>query len=170
MCVCVCFFFPFAVIESIQGIDVCLKDEEKYTIGSLEFQCFATPGHTIGHCVYWFPGGWVCMFMNKSVGLDSHRNPLCKRRPYSFLFPLPRLGFRVRRRHSIRHGLRAPLRRQRRGHVRIAQQAEKAAGHLQSVLRARIHIGWSRSLFVEFVCMDKSMPSQAKPESGRLID
>ena len=38
----------------IPGIDIELEDNQTHTLGDLTTQTWWTPGHTLGHCVYWF--------------------------------------------------------------------------------------------------------------------
>ena len=40
--------------ERIPGIDICLKDMEKFYFGSSEFITIETPGHTVGHICFYF--------------------------------------------------------------------------------------------------------------------
>ena len=40
--------------KRIPGIDVLLKEKEKYKIGNLEFEVIFTPGHTKGHIAFFF--------------------------------------------------------------------------------------------------------------------
>ena len=40
--------------DRIPGIDILLKENQKYKIGSLEFEIIFVPGHTNGHIVFFF--------------------------------------------------------------------------------------------------------------------
>ncbi|PSC76082.1 hydroxyacylglutathione hydrolase [Micractinium conductrix] len=46
---------PAADAARIPGIDVQLKDGDRYSLGAAELQCFDTPGHTRGHVTFHFP-------------------------------------------------------------------------------------------------------------------
>ncbi len=47
---------PRAEAGRIPGIDVQLSEGDTYTLGSSNLQVLETPGHTLGHIVYWFAG------------------------------------------------------------------------------------------------------------------
>lgn len=47
---------PAADRDRIPGIDVALRDGERYSLGAAEFLTLDTPGHTRGHVTYYFPG------------------------------------------------------------------------------------------------------------------
>jgi hydroxyacylglutathione hydrolase len=46
---------PAADAGRIPGIDVQLKDGDRYQLGAAELVCYDTPGHTRGHVTYHFP-------------------------------------------------------------------------------------------------------------------
>lgn len=46
---------PAADAGRIPGIDVQLKDGDRYKLGAAEFICYDTPGHTRGHVTFFFP-------------------------------------------------------------------------------------------------------------------
>jgi len=46
---------PKADKERIPGISTALGDGDTWQFGSLEFQCYDTPGHTRGHVTYYVP-------------------------------------------------------------------------------------------------------------------
>lgn len=46
---------PVADKDRIPGIDVALKDGDRYSLGDSELVCFDTPGHTRGHITFFFP-------------------------------------------------------------------------------------------------------------------
>ncbi|KAL6767660.1 hypothetical protein ACKKBF_B36130 [Auxenochlorella protothecoides x Auxenochlorella symbiontica] len=46
---------PAADRDRIPGIDVALRDGERYSLGAAEFLTLDTPGHTRGHVTYYFP-------------------------------------------------------------------------------------------------------------------
>lgn len=46
---------PLAEAGSIPQVDVTVSDGDTVTVGTLEARVIATPGHTAGHVVYWFP-------------------------------------------------------------------------------------------------------------------
>ncbi len=47
---------PKADKERIPGIDVEVADGDTYMLGNAEAKVFDVPGHTSGHCAYWFAG------------------------------------------------------------------------------------------------------------------
>ena len=47
---------PAADRDRIPGIDVPMRDGERGSVGSAEFVCLDTPGHTKGHVTFHFPG------------------------------------------------------------------------------------------------------------------
>ncbi|HXP13612.1 MAG TPA: hydroxyacylglutathione hydrolase [Stellaceae bacterium] len=46
---------PLADRARIPGIDVALAEGDKFKFGNEEAQVFDVPGHTRGHCAFWFP-------------------------------------------------------------------------------------------------------------------
>lgn len=46
---------PEADKDRIPGIDVALSDGDEFSLGTAEFRCLDTPGHTRGHVTYHFP-------------------------------------------------------------------------------------------------------------------
>jgi len=47
---------PKADRDRIPGIDVEVADGDTYMLGNAEARVFDVPGHTSGHCAYWFAG------------------------------------------------------------------------------------------------------------------
>ncbi len=46
---------PAAEAEKIPGLDTALKDEDVFTFGATNIEFRSTPGHTLGHGVYYVP-------------------------------------------------------------------------------------------------------------------
>jgi len=48
---------PAAEADKIEGLDVLVRDGDRVALGETNFEVIATPGHTLGHIVYFDPIG-----------------------------------------------------------------------------------------------------------------
>lgn len=68
--------FPLPFVIPSRSADVLLEDGQKLKIGSLEFEVLHTPGHSVGHVVYFCPAEGILVGGDLIIGGSVGRTDL----------------------------------------------------------------------------------------------
>ena len=129
--------------QDIPGVDETVREGDKVKVGSLIGNVIETPGHTLGHIVYWFHADKIVFVADTlfSVGcgrviegtMDQMWDSMLKMRD----LPDETTDFLRPRIHRREHQVRAHDRQGQRGRWRARQEAEATGGRRSRRSRPR---------------------------------